>query len=317
MSSVQELNYRPEQLNLISKTYAKDCNKDEFNLFINTCAHRGLDPFKKEIYAQVFNKNDESKRNLVMVIGIDGLRKIAESAGNYRPDTNEPEYIYNKDLKTPTNPLGIERVSLKVFKQDSKGEWFSINGTAYWEEFAPAKEIWEYDNKTNKKRPSGKFELSSMWKKMPRLMIAKCAEAQALRKGWSAGASLYSHEELESSIIKDVTPSDIADKHEEEKRIRATNSIDSIFIQWTAGESIMPEPVGTVGDKLIKHINTIGSTPELNAFKDINQLSMRAYWAKDPSGALEVKKVMEAKQKTLEDKENIQGNELDNQMPEA
>ena len=296
MSDIATYNYTKEQLSLIKKTYAKDCDHAEFDLFINTCKHRGLDPFKREIYAQVYNKNDVTKRNLVMVVGIDGLRKIAESAGNYRPDDDEPAYTYREDLKSETNPLGIERASVKVYKQDSTGNWNRINGTAYWDEFAPLSEIWAWNDEKRKKLPTGKYELKGMWSTMPRLMIAKCAEAQALRKGWSAGAGLYAHEEIEKSQLKDVTPSDIVDSHEEERRLKAVNRMDSIMIQWSAGEALSPEPVGKVGDRIIQKIQSFACQAQINAFKEINRVSLQEYWAKDPNGALEVKKIMEKRE---------------------
>lgn len=300
--SLAKLNYDAAQLNLIRRTYAKDCNESEFDLFMQTCAHRGLDPFKREIYAQVFNKKDEVKRNLVMVVGIDGLRKIAEDSGNYRPDDSEPNYTYNESLKSDLNPLGIERANVKVYKQDSNGEWQVIVGTAYWDEFAPTSEVWDWDDASMRKKPTGEYVLKDVWQKMPRLMIAKCAEAQALRKGWSSGSGLYSKEELEKTEMQDVTPSNIADSYDIEKRLKAINSKESVVIQWSAGESLTPEPIGKVGDKIIEKINDFESSAQLRAFKDINRFSLQEYWAKDPNGALEVKKSMESKLAFLEKK---------------
>lgn len=300
MSNITNYNYSKEQLNLIRRTYAKDCNPDEFNLFITTCKHRGLDPFKREIYALVFHKNIDSKRNLVMIVGIDGLRKIAEDAGNYRPDDSEPVYTYCKDLKSDINPLGIERVSVKAFKQDSKGEWHVINGTAYWDEFAPVDDEWAWNDQKGKRLPTGKSTLKDMWQRMPRLMIAKCAEAQALRKGWSAGSGLYVKEELELAEMKDITPSDMAESYEEEKRLRAINRGDEIIIQWSAGEALSPVPIGKLGDKIIEHVGNFSSPAQINAFREINRISLQEYWAKDPNGALEVKKVIEQKEKQLQ-----------------
>jgi phage recombination protein Bet len=296
--SIARLNYDNAQLALINRTYARDCNNDEFDLFMQTCAHRGLDPFKKEIYAQVFNKGNKDKRNLVIVVGIDGLRKIAEDSGRYRPDDREPIYTYSDALKSTSNPLGIERVSVTVYKQDSKGQWFPINGVAYWDEFVPLKEEWEYDSSAGKKLPSGKFELSANWKRMPRLMIAKCAEAQALRKGWSA-SGLYAEEELDRAALKDVTASQAVEEHNKNKRLSATKSMDTLLIQWNAGEEISPEPIGALGDKIISHIRSMEREEQLNAFESINRPAIRQFWAYEPAAGLEIKTEIEAKKRNF------------------
>ena len=61
MNEVAQRSYSPSQLALIRATVAKDCNQDEFDLFIEMCKHQGLDPFRKQIYAFVF-KNTKKTR---------------------------------------------------------------------------------------------------------------------------------------------------------------------------------------------------------------------------------------------------------------
>ena len=69
--------YTPEQLALIKRTVAKDTTNDEFNMFTEICKRNGLDPFKRQIYALVFSKDDPSKRQVAFITGIDGYRAIA------------------------------------------------------------------------------------------------------------------------------------------------------------------------------------------------------------------------------------------------
>ena len=56
MNEIAVRNYTAPQLALIRQTVAKDCNPNEFDLFIEICKQQGLDPFKKQIYGQVYNK---------------------------------------------------------------------------------------------------------------------------------------------------------------------------------------------------------------------------------------------------------------------
>jgi phage recombination protein Bet len=85
-------NYTAEQMRLVHRTVAKDCDNDEFDLFMTIARHTGLDPFRKQIHALVFNKDRRDKRRMVTIVGIDGMRAIAARSGRYRPDEKEPVY---------------------------------------------------------------------------------------------------------------------------------------------------------------------------------------------------------------------------------
>lgn len=296
MSSIAKLNYDKAQLALIKRTYAKDCNSAEFDLFMQNCAHMGLDPFKREIYVQIFSKDKPDKRQMVLVVGIDGLRRIAESYSNYRPDDEEAIYTYDKELKSNINPLGILSCSVKAWKYDNRGNWHKVNGTAYWDEFAPVEDVWDWSS--GKAKKTNEKKLKDMWQRMPRQMIAKCAEAQALRKGWPA-TGFYAQEELENSIIKDVTPSQAVNDFEKEKQLNATKAVGTVMFQWMAGQEIVAEPTGGLADKIIEFVRKIDNEPQLNAFESINKQALRQFWAMDKSAALEVKKELEQKKVNL------------------
>ncbi len=299
MRDIKLANYTGSQLRLIQQTFAKDCNNQEFDLYINTCINYGLDPFKKQIYAQVYNKDKADKRQLVIVVGIDGLRSIASRSADYRPDDDEPIYKYDDALKSAANPLGILSCSVKAWKQDDLGEWNKINGTAYWDEFAPLKDTWVYNPELGRKAPNGEQELGETWRKMPRLMIAKVAEAQALRKGWPNTSGLYAEEELHRMDVVESTASEIVEQHRQDQHLLAISGKDSITIQWEAGSPLQPEPIGKVGDKIISHIKHCSVVAQVNAFEEINRHQLKEYWIKDKNGALEVKKIIEKRKQEL------------------
>ena len=213
--------YSDSQLSLIKRTVASDCSRDEFDLFIEVARRVGLDPFRRQIYAVVYSKDNPEKRKMSIITGIDGFRAVAARNKDYRPDEDEPDFKVNPELKGPTNPLGLERAKVRCFKLAPDGEWHPVVGVAYWDEFAPVKEVWEYDPDQRKRVPTGRYELDakSKWATMGRIMLAKCAEAQALRRGWPEDLSgIYAPEEMARADAIDVTPSDAAEHHETEER---------------------------------------------------------------------------------------------------
>ena len=84
--------FTPPQLKLIRQTVASDTNESEFDLFIAAARNAGLDPFRKQISAIVFSKNDPKKRKMSIITTIDGFRVIAERTRLYRPDDQPPVY---------------------------------------------------------------------------------------------------------------------------------------------------------------------------------------------------------------------------------
>ena len=61
---------RPHQLDLLRRTIASDCNREEFDLFIETAEHYGLDPFRRHIMPLVFGKDQPQKRRMVIIVGM-------------------------------------------------------------------------------------------------------------------------------------------------------------------------------------------------------------------------------------------------------
>ena len=133
---------RPHQLDLLRKTVASDCSREEFDLFVETAEHYGLDPFRRQIMPLIIGKHQPAIRRMIIIVGIDGQRLIAQRCGNYRPASEPAEIIRSRKLKGPTNPLGIDLARIRLFQQDNRGEWFPVVGEARWEEFAPIRDEW-------------------------------------------------------------------------------------------------------------------------------------------------------------------------------
>ncbi|MDP3869137.1 phage recombination protein Bet [Phenylobacterium sp.] len=314
--------YTGAQLALIKRTVAKDTNADEFDLFMSVAKMKGLDPFSKQITAIVFSKDDPAKRQMAIITGIDGMRAIAARSGNYRPDEDEPAYTYDETLKCPANPLGIVKASVRINIRDaqSAGGWRPVAGVAYWEEFAPIKEeveggfdwvdtgeVWKDTGKPKKKkvpRVEGAKAIPTLdtggnWGKMPRIMIAKCAEAQALRKAFPEDLSgLYEKAEFDRAQAIEVTASEIIGAHDEENRLRRIGAANSIMIQMTAASPLEPIPLGQMADRIIGEVKAFDLN-QLRFFENTNTHPLREFWARSPTDALEVKKFMEERRDKL------------------
>jgi phage recombination protein Bet len=291
------------QLELIRNTVAKDCQPDEFNLFIAVAQRAGLDPFRKQISALVFNKNKPDKRRMSIITGIDGLRAIAARSARYRPDENEPEYTYEPSLKGATNPLGVEKAVVRIYIRDEGGhEWRPVSGVAYWDEFAPISEEWGEDPQTGRRKPTGKQVLDTQgnWGRMPRVMLAKCAEAQALRKAFPEDLSgLYEGAEMDQARVVDLSPTEIIDAQATGDRLERIGAAGAIVFQLTPATPLEPIAIGKVADRVLEAYRTF-DLQQARWFESANRTQLQEFWARSPSDALELKKKLEGLRTKLE-----------------
>ncbi|MXN51865.1 phage recombination protein Bet [Shinella sp. AETb1-6] len=286
------------QVALVKDTVAKDCNGDEFSLFMEVARAKGLDPFLGQIIPMVFSKDNAAKRKLTIIISRDGQRVIAQRCGDYRPASKPPEYERDKDLISPLNPQGIVSATVYLWKQDPKtSDWYEVAGQAFWEEFAPVSDEWVYDQEAGKRKPTGKKVLDSSgnWCRMPRLMIAKCAEMQALRAGWPEQfTGLYDEAEMDRAKVLDLSATEIVEHDRQESRLKAVGAKDSITVTWGDNWTLENVPVGQLADRAMEFIKS--ETPEKVAkWRDANREPLREFWARAPGDAAHLKKAIEAK----------------------
>lgn len=168
------LGYTEKEVILIRDTICKNATPDELKLFLSVSKRCELDPFSRQIHAVKRWNSKLQREEMAIQIAIDGYRSIADRTGAYA-GSDEPQYLFKKDGGYPTQAT----VTVKKIVQ---GLICSFTATAYWDEFYPG--------------PKYGF----IWTKMPRLMLAKVAEAQALRKAFPGQfAGTYIPEEVEMS----------------------------------------------------------------------------------------------------------------------
>lgn len=147
-------------------------SKGDLQVFFHQAKRTGLDPFARQIYMI------ERAGKQTIQTSIDGFRIVAQRSGNYGGQT-APEWCGAdgvwKDVWLEKNPPVAARIG--VYYKDAPNPTYAV---AKWDSYA---------------------QLSSpIWKKMPDLMLSKCAEALALRKAFPNDLSgLYTAEEMDQA----------------------------------------------------------------------------------------------------------------------
>jgi phage recombination protein Bet len=171
-----------EKIDLLKRTIAKEADDDQLALFLHICQRHGLDPFAKQVYATFFH-NDKSRKgegpkDMVIITGIDGFRKMAARDHKDFGGTSGGKYsFFDPPLRTPAGRLIPESVSLKVHRKGCE----PIEITIFWEEFAPR-------DLTSSK--------ADFWNRMPKAQLEKCCEARGLRKEFPGLGDVFIIEEM-------------------------------------------------------------------------------------------------------------------------
>jgi phage recombination protein Bet len=288
--------YDAKTLALIKRTVASDCNDDEFSLFIHMSRHMGLDPLRRQIFAFVFSKDDPKKRRMSIVIAIDGFRAIAERTGAYRPDEDEPTLDIDEASKGANNPFGLVKATVRVWKF-AHGGWHKVTGVAYWDEIAPIKEEWAYDEAYGKRKPTGRMTLdtSGQWGKMGRLMLSKAAEAQALRKAFPDDFSnVYEMSEIDRAKATEALPADVAAAGAVQERLEKIGARDTVPLIFDERGAIELVPVGAAADRCFQFIDANKDEPSaILTWQERNRAGLKELWAKAQTDALAVKRKIE------------------------
>jgi phage recombination protein Bet len=298
MSNVVALTdaFRPAQIQLIQRMNP-DCNSVEFDQFLHVSAQLGLDPLRKQIYAFVFNKDKPDRRRMSIVIGIDGFRSVAKRSGEYRPDTRAPRFTYDPSIANDaTNPLGLVSAEVSVF-QHSHGAWHEVTAVAYWDEFAPIVEGGKWvsgEDGRRQFRKDGTMQLDpnkDNWRKMPRVMLSKCAEAQAIRRAWPEDLSaIYSDEEIDRAKTIDLTATEIAEQANVEARLAMIGGAEAILFDM--GDGLERIPLGKATDMILDRFRTM-KPHEVLQWRNMNKIPLQEFWARNKTDALALKKEIE------------------------
>lgn len=180
------ISFDSDQLDLIKRTIANDATDDELQLFMYQCKRTGLDPLARQIHFQKYTNNNTGKSTVSFITTIDGYRLIAARTGLYAGNS-EPIFDGRVSIRDVSQYDKIDSAPAKAsvtVRRFVGGVVCEFTATTYWEEYYPG------GNKGH------------MWRKMPHVMLAKCAEASALRKAFPADLSgVYTDDEMGQSSL--------------------------------------------------------------------------------------------------------------------
>lgn len=164
--------FTQKQIAALRQLGVEKVNESDLEVFFHQCVRTGLDPFARQVYLVGRWDGRAQAQKYTIQTGIDGYRLIAERTGVYAG--NDESWV--------EGPNGLPTSSTVTVYKMIGGNRCPFTATAHWS---------EYCQTTKDARPMG------LWAKMPHRMLAKCAEALALRKAFPQDLSgVYTSEEM-------------------------------------------------------------------------------------------------------------------------
>ena len=165
-----------DRIELWKRTFCKGATDDELAVFVQVCIRTGLSPEARQIYMVKRPNRKTGRDDVTIQTGIDGYRLVADRTDKYAGN-DDPKF---DDEHNP------RKATVTVYKLIGSVRC-PFTASARWDQYYPG---------------DGQ---GFMWRKMPHLMLGKCAEALALRKAFPAELSgIYTKEEMDQADKGDV-----------------------------------------------------------------------------------------------------------------
>lgn len=196
------------QLSALKTLGLANAQKGDLAFFFHQAQRTGLDPFARQIYMI------ERGGRFTIQTSIDGFRIIAQRSGKYRGQAGP--FFCGEDGKwgdvwlKNTPPLAAK---VGVYADGWAEPLWAV---AKWDSYA---------------------QQSPIWKRMPDLMLAKCAESLALRKAFPNDLSgIYTDDEMNQADVAEVKvkPQKVAIEEESKSNPTITRTIKELVIDWAS-----------------------------------------------------------------------------------
>jgi hypothetical protein len=190
---------QPEELTILKNAMCKNATDVELQYCLTVARRRGLDPFKGQIW--FVPRNDRSADDgaggrggkvWIPVTSIGGLCHVGARDHKDYGSFSEPEFgpaitvEWQYKGSGPIKKLQVpEWARVKAFK---KGATEPTVGIVWWTEIYP------------------NIDYAPMVRQMPRRMLSKCAQAQAIRLAYPETGGLYIAEEMQEVTAPQFTP---------------------------------------------------------------------------------------------------------------
>lgn len=177
-------------------------------MVLNYCVAAGLDPMQKPVHiVPIWDAKAKQMRDVIMP-GIGLYRTQAARSGNY---AGVSDAEYGPDVTEKIGGVEITypawcKVSVKRLLPN--GQVAEFSATERWKE-----------NYAVKGGQEKSIAPNAMWMKRPYGQVAKCAEAQALRKAFPEFGSAATADEMEGKEMEGVVELDITPAKQEPKEL--------------------------------------------------------------------------------------------------
>ena len=250
----------------LCNTVYPGANPDSIIMAVDYCRARKLDIMLKPVHLVPMQVKDARTNEKVWrdvpMPGIGMYRIQADRSGNYA-GADEPEFgpTVTQEFPDPYTAGKVVRVSYPEWCKYTVYKFVNGQRIAF-----TSKEYWVENYATQ----SSKTECpNAMWKKRPYGQIAKCAEAQALRKAWPEIGSEPTAEEMEGKYHadeKDITPQPVRLSQSSSVADRMKAAIDTEAVVNVPVE-LSPEKKDQLSD-LLSQMELCESLNELKSVAD-------------------------------------------------
>ena len=232
--------WSPQQLSALKSLGLAQADAGDLAFFFHQAQRTGLDPFARQIY--MINRGGKYG----IQTSIDGFRIIAQRSGEYAGQT-APYWCGEdgiwKDVWLANTPPAAAKIG--VYRQGFPEPLWAV---VRWESYAVLN--------------------NPIWKKMPDVMLAKCAESLALRKAFPNDLSgIYTDEEMgQAEVVEErVKPQRVELKSVANEPVKIVPEVDwepimkeideakdlpSLKAVWDKHKDLLDLTVGNTGTTL-------------------------------------------------------------------